>query len=52
MSLKRQAWNKHESAAGGIVEADPNELWLESDGLATWTEHRKYFTTNPSRLPL
>lgn len=48
VSLKRQAVNDREKAAGGIVEADPEDFdghW--EDGLA-YTVHRRYFTTNPS----
>lgn len=44
VSLKRQAVNEREKAAGGIVEADPDDF-TDRDG---WTEHRRYFTTNPS----
>lgn len=50
VSLKRQAWNERERAAGGIVEADPDDFTEMHDG-ATWTEHRRYFTTNPSVYP-
>lgn len=47
VSLKRQAWNERERAAGGIVEADSDDFTEMHDGV-TWTEHRRYFTTNPS----
>lgn len=48
VSLKRQAWNERELAAGGIVEADPDDFADASDDHAAWTEHRRYWTTNPS----
>lgn len=48
VSLKRQAVNEHESAAGGIVECHPDDFTERSDHAATWTEHRRYWTTNPS----
>lgn len=48
VSLKRQAVNEREREAGGIVEADPVDFSHQTDGDITWTEHRRYFTTNPS----
>jgi hypothetical protein len=48
VSLKRQPVNEREREAGGIVEADPDDFVEASDEYATWTEHRRYFTTNPS----
>lgn len=48
VSLKRQPWNEREIAAGGIVEADPLDFHEVRDWAGTWTEHRRYFTTNPS----
>lgn len=52
MALRRQPWNDEERAAGGIVEAHPNDfedrfgqgppLWESA-----WLEHRRFFTTNP-----
>lgn len=48
ISLKRQAVNERERAAGGIVEADPEDFEVHYDPDAVWTEHRRYFTTNPS----
>lgn len=51
VSLKRQPWNERERAAGGIVEADSEDFTECFDGKATWTEHRRYFTTNPSVYP-
>lgn len=51
VSLKRQPWNERECLAGGIVEADPDDFTECFDGKATWTEHRRYFTTNPSLYP-
>lgn len=51
VALKRQPWNPAEIAAGGIVEVDPEAFTERSDELATWTEHRRFFTTNPSVYP-
>lgn len=48
VSLKRQAWNTAERRAGGIVELHPDWFETRQDAHATWTEHRAYFTTNPS----
>lgn len=48
MALKRQPWNEEEKAAGGIVECHPEDFTQQSDGLHVWTEHRRFFTTNPS----
>lgn len=48
MALRRQAWNEQEKAAGGIVEMNPDSYVEYSSGLATWLEHRNFFTTNPS----
>lgn len=50
MSLKRQAWNHEEQAAGGIVELHPDDFTecVSGDLRNVWTEHRRYWTTNPS----
>jgi hypothetical protein len=48
LALKRQAWNAEERAAGGIIECHPGDFLEVSDAEATWTEHRRFFTTNPS----
>lgn len=49
VSLKRQAWNSDEVAAGGMIEVWPEALFTEvSDGRLIWTQHRVWFTTNPS----
>lgn len=49
LALKRQPWNESERAAGGIVEQHPDD-YTERNGHGglVWTEHRKFFTTNPS----
>src|SRR4051794_25640180 len=52
MSLKRQAWNETEKAAGGIVEADPEGYVQRVEHGDVWTEHCRYWTTNPSLLPI
>jgi hypothetical protein len=46
--LKRQVWNDEERAAGGIVECHPDDFQERRDGNAVWTEHRRFFSTNPS----
>lgn len=48
VALKRQPWNDEEKAAGGIVELHPDDFTERTDGHAVWTEHRRFFTTNPS----
>jgi hypothetical protein len=48
LSLKRQPWNEREKAAGGIVEADAEDFAQITDVGDVWTEHRRYWTTNPS----
>lgn len=48
VSLKRQPWNEQEKAAGGIVECTPGQFDERTDDAAVWTEHRLYWTTNPS----
>lgn len=45
--LKRQPWNDAEQAAGGIVELHPHDFTERTDGSAVWTEHRRFFSTNP-----
>jgi hypothetical protein len=51
VALKRQPWNREERRAGGIVELHPHDFTERTDGQATWTEHRRFFTTNPSVYP-
>lgn len=51
VALKRQPWNPNEIAAGGIIEQHPDDYTERSDAYATWTEHRRFFTTNPSVYP-
>jgi hypothetical protein len=48
VSLKRQPWSEEEHAAGGIVERNPDDFTEQQDEQAVWTEHRRYWTTNPS----
>lgn len=48
VALKRQPWNSEERRAGGIVEQHPDDFMEWSDADATWTEHRRFWTTNPS----
>lgn len=47
VALKRQAWNEQEKAAGGIVEQHPDDYCEIFDGVATYTTHRRFWTTNP-----
>lgn len=44
LALRRQPWNPTEVAAGGVVEANPEDF-TDREG---WLEHRRFFTTNPS----
>lgn len=46
--LKRQAWNDAEKAAGGIVELHPDDFRQRTDRGDVYTEHRKFWSTNPS----
>lgn len=48
MALMRQPVNSEEREAGGIVECHPDDFAEVGDGTHTWTEHRRYWTTNPS----
>ena len=48
VALKRQPWNPQEHRAGGIVELHPGDFHEVTDGEVVWTEHRRFFTTNPS----
>lgn len=46
---KRQAWNRHERAAGGIIEQDPSGYDDMMDRAGTrWVEHRRFWSTNTS----
>lgn len=51
MALKRQPVNAEEAAAGGIIEAHPEDFHQVTHAGLVWTEHRKFFTTNPSVYP-
>lgn len=48
MALRRQPWNQSERDAGGIIEQHPDDYAEACDGVNTWLEHRRFFTTNPS----
>lgn len=53
LALRRQPWNAEETAAGGIVELNPDdfherETSIDSGYVAAWLAHRRFFTTNPS----
>lgn len=48
MALKRQPVNEQELDAGGIVEMAPETFTQRVEGGDIWTEHRRFFTTNPS----
>lgn len=49
--LKRQAWNEHEIAAGGIVEMHPSDYHdVHTHGIA-WTQHYRYYSTNVNLMP-
>jgi len=51
VALKRQPCNAEEAAAGGIVELHPDDFRERHHGDYVWTEHRRFFTTNPSVYP-
>lgn len=46
--LKRQAWNAPEVEAGGIVEMWPDEYEQVDTEHGSYTQHKLFFTTNPS----
>lgn len=47
IALRRQPWNEHEKAAGGIVEWHPDwYLDRHDDTGRSWLEQRAFFTTN------
>ena len=48
VALLRQPWNDQERAAGGIIEQHPDDYQQVTDSQATWVEHRRFFTTNPT----
>lgn len=49
VALRRQAWNDTERAAGGVVEANPDEFVdVVHDHFVSYLEHRLFWTTNPS----
>lgn len=50
LALRRQSWNAEERDAGGIVERDPDAYTEVRHGAATWLEHRRFHTTNPSLM--
>lgn len=52
MALKRQPVNEAEREAGGIVEMWPDEYEQRTVRGHVWTEHRLFFTTNPSVYPV
>jgi hypothetical protein len=48
LALRRQPWNAHEHAAGGVVEQYPDSYTEVSDDAGRhWLEHRRFFSTNP-----
>lgn len=51
--LKRQPWNAQERRAGGIVEQHEADYVEREDVQHSeiWTEHRRFFSTNPSVYP-
>lgn len=48
LALRRQPWNDHETAAGGVVEQHPDSYSDHHGPHGDWLEHRLFFTTNPS----
>lgn len=51
VALKRQAWSPAEIEAGGIIEQHPADFNEVTFGGTPWTEHRRFFTTNPCLYP-
>lgn len=49
--LKRQAWNVAEIEAGGIIEQHPEDYATVEAAGQSWTEHDRFFSTNPSIYP-
>lgn len=50
--LKRQPVNPDEIAAGGLVEQHPGDFAQRVEHGVIWTEHRRYWSTNPSVYPV
>lgn len=48
ITLMRQAWNPTEIEAGGVMQVNPEAFTPCTDGMNFWSEHRLYFSTNPS----
>lgn len=50
IALRRQAWNREELAAGGVVEVAPGDFEDQRDEMLDldYLTHRRFFTTNPS----
>lgn len=48
IALLRQPWNEEERAAGGIIQANPDDFEQRARGGISWVEHRRFWTTNPS----
>jgi hypothetical protein len=48
LALRRQPWNDHERAAGGVVEMHPDDYAEHELNGWRWLEHTRNFTTNPS----
>jgi hypothetical protein len=46
--LKRQPWNREEKAVGGIVELHPDDFHQRTDRGDVFTEHRRFWSTNPA----
>lgn len=51
LALKRQPWNGEERDAGGIVECWPEEYRQRTYMGHLFSEHRLFWTTNPSLYP-
>lgn len=56
LALLRQPWWQNEVDAGGLIPALEKEGHVFQDmslycGRAVWTEHRAFFTTNPTYIP-
>lgn len=52
VALLRQAWNKAEKTAGGVIHLHADDFIERRSNDLCWTEHSRFFTTNPSLYPV
>jgi len=51
VSLLRQPCNEPERKAGGVIQLYPQDFHQKEQEGRIWTEHGRFFTTNPSLYP-